>query len=705
MLLYIRCLLFSILCSLSTLSYAATFVVDDSYDGSNPATACEQPAGATYYQTIAAANTASAAVTATSAHIMRICPGTYAEDNIFNNANHIGMAIEGATGNAADVIISASNTGLYIREQNMIVRNISVQGGATGIRNRDGNTAASNMQLENLVISGQSTRGIFVQATDASIDNVTISNVARFGIRGVAIAHNLRVENIVVSDVGERCIYVSGGGFFLQNATVNLCGKDGVFFNRTAGPQSATLNSITVVNVSDDGLFAGGVDATGGTIFNVSNVNVSQAGTDNFGNESGINLASSSGGTYSNLSVNNVYRDGITLSAVTNSMFNQIDINDTRRRGLYLTSGALDNTFTNVEISNADQHGLFNNGGDNNTFQSFDVHDNANVGVFFRNDAINNQISNFMSYNNVTGVSIENAQDNRVLNGDIYNNQTGVDMFGGAQNNVLENNYVHDNTVIGLTMRATGTNINNSIFQNCFINPAENINYLDTGSTNNFDNGAIGNFYGSVPAGTGFSETCTDADVNTICDATYTVTGPASDVDNFPSTDLTSINAACIAQVLTPTITVQKTADIISDPLNNTSVPKAIPGSIVEYSVQLTNSGEGVTDVDTLIITDNLPGNVNLVLGSPLNPVIFTDGAITSGMSFTFDSLASTTDDISFSNDGGSSFITPSVDAQGIDSTVPKINYIEIKPRGIFNADTGSGSPSFMLQYHVEIQE
>jgi len=207
-----------------------------------------------------------------------------------------------------------------------------------------------------------------------------------------------------------------------------------------------------------------------------------------------------------------------------------------------------------------------------------------------------------------------------------------------------------------------------------------------------------------VPAGSGYSETCADSDLNTICDVPYSIPGATSAKDSFPSRDLSSINAACKSTVLPkPKISLQKLSNTFSDPVNGTSNPKRIPGAIVTYTLNVTNSGIGSSDNNTVVIADSLPPNTKLVFGSPANPISFGDGTPSSGLSFNFSSLASTTDDIDFSNDGGSTFITPSADIDGVDITSPSINYIRINPKGVFNGDTGSGPTAFKLNFKVKL--
>lgn len=154
----------------------------------------------------------------------------------------------------------------------------------------------------------------------------------------------------------------------------------------------------------------------------------------------------------------------------------------------------------------------------------------------------------------------------------------------------------------------------------------------------------------------------------------------------------------------TPSLTVSKNySQTVFDPVN-TSNYKAIPNAIVEYSVGVENSGFGYVDINTIVLSDPLAPGTTFYFGSPLNPATFVDGLTASGLSFTFISLASTADDIDFSNDGGSSFITPSVDANGFDITSPPINFIRLNPKREFRGSDGVNDPSMQINFRVRVE-
>jgi uncharacterized repeat protein (TIGR01451 family) len=77
--------------------------------------------------------------------------------------------------------------------------------------------------------------------------------------------------------------------------------------------------------------------------------------------------------------------------------------------------------------------------------------------------------------------------------------------------------------------------------------------------------------------------------------------------------------------VSTATITVNKTAVVISDPFNGVTNPKAIPGATVEYCIQVSNTGGApATSVN---FSDGIPANTTYVASS-----IFAGGTVTGGV-------------------------------------------------------------------------
>ncbi len=159
--------------------------------------------------------------------------------------------------------------------------------------------------------------------------------------------------------------------------------------------------------------------------------------------------------------------------------------------------------------------------------------------------------------------------------------------------------------------------------------------------------------------------------------------------------------------------TVAKTSSAITDPANCTVTgdpssctplgsQKRIPGAIVEYLTLTSNAG-GAADQDTFVVTDPVPANTALsvadIAGAGSGPVAFANGATSSGLTYGFVSLASPTDDVDFSNDGGATWTyVPTPAGDGCDALVTNLR---INPKGIFVADTATPDPSFSIRFRI----
>ena len=178
----------------------------------------------------------------------------------------------------------------------------------------------------------------------------------------------------------------------------------------------------------------------------------------------------------------------------------------------------------------------------------------------------------------------------------------------------------------------------------------------------------------------------------------------------------TSEFSAFLVVAAAPVYAVAKASTAISDPVN-CSTPgnsascspvgsqRRIPGAVVEYTVSISNSG-GASDANSVRISDPVPANTALrvadIAGAGSGPVAFVDGATTSGLTYTYTSLASATDDAEFSSDGGTTWsYTPVPNASGCD---PAVTHLRVNPKGTFAADAGTPDPSFTLRFHVCVE-
>ena len=146
-------------------------------------------------------------------------------------------------------------------------------------------------------------------------------------------------------------------------------------------------------------------------------------------------------------------------------------------------------------------------------------------------------------------------------------------------------------------------------------------------------------------------------------------------------------------------MTLSKSSAPFSDPVNGTTNPKRIPGAFVDYTIAAANPGAGVIDSNTVIITDKIPVQTELFVGNvgAGGPVAFTDGLPSSGLTYTFGTLASGTDDVEFSSDGGVTWnYSPTANANGVD---PAVTDIRIRPKGSFNS-----AANFQVRFRVRVK-
>ena len=154
-----------------------------------------------------------------------------------------------------------------------------------------------------------------------------------------------------------------------------------------------------------------------------------------------------------------------------------------------------------------------------------------------------------------------------------------------------------------------------------------------------------------------------------------------------------------VFSIAVPTLSVQKTSEVVSDPVNATTNPKRIPGSVLRYSIVVTNTGAGAIDAGSLVITDPLPIDVELCVAPACGGRLsFTNGATPSGLTFTYASHVTYSSAVG----GGPPYTYgPSATPQGYDSN---IRGIRIAPSGAMNGATSAGSPSFTIQFYVRVR-
>ncbi|MBA2965355.1 MULTISPECIES: DUF11 domain-containing protein [Ramlibacter] len=145
--------------------------------------------------------------------------------------------------------------------------------------------------------------------------------------------------------------------------------------------------------------------------------------------------------------------------------------------------------------------------------------------------------------------------------------------------------------------------------------------------------------------------------------------------------------------IVYPTLVNQKLVTVVSDPVRGTTNPLAIPGAVVEYTLSMSNTGQGRVDNNTVFVTDAIPANTAFSVASlggvpASSPITFTDGATTSN-------LTVAAADIQYSNNNGATWTYTPVSTGGYDANVTNIR---VNPKGRMAA-----ASSFVVKFRVRV--
>ena len=221
--------------------------------------------------------------------------------------------------------------------------------------------------------------------------------------------------------------------------------------------------------------------------------------------------------------------------------------------------------------------------------------------------------------------------------------------------------------------------------------PADLLNTASPGQTNSCATGnltasPLGNSLsvanGTIPAGASctysvnVSAATTGAKVNLI-DA-----GDLTGSYGLPNV-ISNLEATSATVTIYPPLTLAKSGQAGMDPLNGTTNPTLIPGSLLTYSLTLTGYGSSVLP-NSIAIVDKTPDRLAFFLGDlpgGSGPARLIEGASSSGLTLSYAGPSSMSDDISFSSDGGASWTY--VPSPGADGSDPAITHVRFNPKGL----------------------
>jgi hypothetical protein len=538
-------------------------------------------------------STVSAAVTAAAAtvpplltgHTIYICEGTYSESSSIGisgpnldsltiwGEDIIGTVVTTDANSIAFNIFDVSSERVEFKQLTTNYGLVAIETSVTGER----------VVLSNVIIEDTGDDGLRFDSNFVTLTDVTVNSPGGDGVEftkksdrtifstGLTVTHS-------PSSLG-NCVFIAGGAvtnssginrkITFINTTLNACKLIGLRANKQA--DWLEVDGLEITSTVEDHcvLIQGGDKVTNSN----SGVTVQNITVENCGNEN------KDAGLFINV------KDGDIAAKVTVSNITVLNSG----RGVYLRDmnggGGGDVSISDVSINNSAERGFWLRDINNVTDIS-----NINI-VGSGNDGLRLQSSNG---NVISGV-------NEVTTG----NNDGIQIDGTSTGNTISGFVILENNNRGLFVSAADTG--NTFYNNCFRNTIN----ASVDASSIFFNSSVGNFWGSAPVGTGFSELCIDvsADVD-ICDSPYTVPGAGSNSDNFPlqfcpffteSTDVT--------------LNFSKVALTILDPSNAADNPKAIPGATIMYTLEVVNNGNLIEPLRSgmgqdINITDNLDAQI-----------------------------------------------------------------------------------------------
>jgi parallel beta-helix repeat protein len=318
-------------------------------------------------------------------------------------------------------------------------------------------------------------------------------------------------------------------GFYLLNSNNNYL---------TGNTASSNYNGIYLSGSSSNMLSGNNADTNSnfGIFLGSSSSNTLSSNNAN-SNLYGIYLFYSDNNTLNSNNANTNTEPGIVLSysKINNLTGNNANLNK-YSDGIYLDSSS-SNMLNDNNANSNNGNGIAVSISNSNRLNNNIVSSNKGHGISLYPQSSSNTLSaNFASSNNAGILVYSSSNSNKLIGNNASNNKYGIDME--TDSNTVSGNIVISNSGNGLYLSGSGNNIYNNLFNNTInlvIHTGSNTwNKAKTPGTNIIGGPNLGGNFWAYPNGTGFSQTCTDVDVDGICDSTNVL--DSNNIDYLPLT-------------------------------------------------------------------------------------------------------------------------------------------------------------------------
>jgi parallel beta-helix repeat protein len=437
------------------------------------------------------------------------------------NYSTIQAAINAASlGDTIEVLSGTYYENVYVSNK-LILRGVDTGGGkpvvnAGGTGNAiilTGGITLEGFEATNATHAGWPNIGIEVYSDGNIIKNNTASNNGE-GINFESGDNNNTLNGNIANSNEYNGIRFNGNNknntIIGNNASNN--GNNGITFYNT---DMSSINNIVTGNIVNNNTLDG--------IHLEFSINNTIIGNNASNSSDGITFVSSNNNTIigNNASNNN---NGISFTYGNNNTVTSNTANSNKYYGIGLVSS---NNTLSSNLANSNGYAGFYINGKNNTIINNTANNNTGSGLISDSSSYNLLLNNTANSNNYDGIYLYYSSNNTITgNFDNLNKYYGIEIYYSSSNTITSN-AVNSNTIYGIRL---STSNNNTIYNNRF-NNTNNFNFLGTNiniwnTTRTLGSNILGGFnlggnFWAKPDGTGFSQTCTDANGDGICDSPY----------------------------------------------------------------------------------------------------------------------------------------------------------------------------------------